>query len=165
MTDTGTTYVLLPPATMIEYFSAALKAKLHSTGLYTVSCDPAITILPDFTITFTPPTPAGSIIRPSGSGGINLGPCHAVIPGEYFIGNPTGDNDGMCEAAIGNMVSGDGFDVILGDVFLASQLVVFDLGDPNGEVDSKYPTHGQIGFAPKPVNTESSKEVLHDEYC
>jgi aspergillopepsin I len=86
-----------------------------------------------------------------------MGPYHAVIPGEYFIGNPTGNDDGMCEAGIGNAGSGEAFDVVLGDVFMVSQLVVFDLGNPNGVVDSKYPTHGQIGFAPKPATNITVK--------
>jgi aspergillopepsin I len=101
--------------------------------------------MPNFTITFTPSALVASFIQPSSSGGINTQPYHAVIPGEYFIGNPTGKNDGMCQAGINNVGSGQAWDIILGDVFLMSQLVVFDMADPNGSVDSNYPSHGQIG--------------------
>lgn len=90
-----------------------------------------------------------------------MGPYNAVIPGKYFIGNPTGKNDGMCEAGIGNAISGEAFDVILGDVFMVSQLVIFDLGSPNGVVDSNYPTHGQIGFAPKPATNVTLKPAYN----
>lgn len=150
-TDTGTTNILLTPAATSEYFSAVPKSTQKSPGVYTVPCDPATAALPNLTITFTPPQPVASFVQPSSSGGLNTLPYHAVVPGEYFIGNPTGDNDGMCQAGIGNVGAGEPWDVILGDVFLMSQLVVFDLGDPNGSVDSNYPSHGQIGFAPKPA--------------
>jgi aspergillopepsin I len=140
----------------LEYFSTAPNAQLQSTGVYTVPCNPTTAALPKLTITFTPPQPVTSFIQPSSSGGINTQPYHAVIPGEYFIGNPTGKNDGMCQAGIGNVGSGQPWDIILGDVFLMSQLVIFDVGDPNGSVDSSYPSYGQIGFAPKPANNTSS---------
>jgi aspergillopepsin I len=120
-----------------------------------VPCDPAAAKLPNLTITFTPPQPVSTLVQPGGSGGISTKPYQAVIPGEYIIGNPTGNNDGMCHAGINNAGSGQAWDAILGDVFMMSQLVVFDLGDENGSVDSKYPSHGQIGFAPKPVGNSS----------
>jgi aspergillopepsin I len=153
--DTGTTNVILPSATVDEYFSAVPKAQKQSEGVYTVPCDAGTAALPNFTITFTPSAPVASFIQPSSSGGINTQPYHAVIPGEYFIGNPTGKNDGMCQAGINNVGSGQAWDIILGDVFLMSQLVVFDMADSNGSVDSNYPSHGQIGFAPKPSNATS----------
>lgn len=57
----------------------------------------------------------------------------------------------MCQGGMNNMGAEQPWDIILGDVFLMTQLVVFDVADPNGSVDSSYPSHGQIGFAPKPA--------------
>ena len=51
------------------------------------------------------------------------------------------------------------WDIILGDVFLMTQLVVFDVADPNGSVDSSYPSHGQIGFAPKPAQCDHIRNL------
>ncbi|KIN05079.1 hypothetical protein OIDMADRAFT_101895 [Oidiodendron maius Zn] len=149
--DTGTTNVLLPPSVVDAYFAAAPQAKKQSEGVYYVPCDATTAALPNFTITFTPPQPVASFIQPSSSGGINTRPYNAVIPGKYFIGNPTGKNDGMCQGGMNNMGAEQPWDIILGDVFLMTQLVVFDVADPNGSVDSSYPSHGQIGFAPKPA--------------
>ena len=141
---------------MDEYFGAAPNAKKQSEGVYNVPCDANTAALPDFTITFTPPQAVASFIQPSSSGGINTQPYNAVIPGKYFIGNPTGKNDGMCQGGMNNANSGQSWDIILGDLFLMTQLVVFDLADPNGSVDSSYPSHGQVGFAPKPNNATRS---------
>lgn len=152
LTDTGTTNLLLPPDVVIKYFSAVPKAQKESDGVYTIPCDAATAALPNLTITFTPPKPVARFIQPSSSGGINTQPHHALIPGKYFIGNPTGKNDGMCQAGINTVSPEQPWDVILGDVFLMSQLVIFDMADPNGSADSSYPDHGQIGFAPKPTN-------------
>jgi aspergillopepsin I len=79
-------------------------------------------------------------------------PYNTVVPGEYLIANPTGNNDGMCQSGLGTQTSGQAWDIILGNVFMMTQLIVFDVADPNGSVDSKYPSHGQVGFAPKPSN-------------
>ena len=63
----------------------------------------------------------------------------------------------MCQSGLGKQDPGQGWDVILGNVFMMSQLIVFDMADPNGSVDSSFPSHGQIGFAPKPgSNTTAS---------
>lgn len=67
-----------------------------------------------------------------------------------MIGGASGKNDSMCSGSINANDKGNGWDVILGDVFLESQLVVFDLGSDNGSKDKSVPPKGQIGFAPKP---------------
>lgn len=154
--DTGTTNILLPPDIVVKYFSAVPKAQKKSDGFYTVPCDAATAALPNLIINFTPPEPVASFIQPSSSGGINTKPYRVVIPGKFFIGNPTGKKDDMCQAGINNVTPDQPWDIILGDVFLMTQLVIFDLADPNGSVDSRYPNHGQIGFAPKPTNITTS---------
>lgn len=156
MIDSGTTNILLPTAAVDEYFSAAPKAIKQSDGSYHVPCDAAAADLPKFTITFTPPKPVANFVQPSSSGGVNTEPYSAVIPGEYFIGNPTGNSDGLCQSGIQVQGSGQSWDIILGNVFMMSQLIVFDVADSNGSVDSSYPTHGQIGFAPKPTDNSTT---------
>lgn len=73
------------------------------------------------------------------------------MPGQYLIGGLDGKNDGKCAGGISAQSKGNGWDYILGDVFLESQLVVFDLGQSvNGVADPGLPTRGQIGLGAKP---------------
>jgi aspergillopepsin I len=149
---------LLPQDAVTEYFSQVPSSQPPASqgGTYLVPCDSTKAALPPLTFTFTPPAPKAQLVQPGGSGGLNTKPYNAVIPGNYFIGNPTGKNDGMCQAGLGAVGTGQAWDVILGDVFLMSQLVVFDLGDANGQNDENFPQHGQIGFAPKPSGNGTS---------
>lgn len=105
--------------------------------------------MPDFQLNFEPPA-AANLNSPVGSGGIGSGPYTASVPGIYLIGNQSGKKDEMCQASISQSDKGNGWDIILGDAFLISQLVVFDAGSSNGNKDKSLPSRGQIGFAPKP---------------
>lgn len=106
--------------------------------------------MPDFHLTFTPPKSVGDTHYPAGKGGSQVSQSYtAIIPGNYLIGVPTG-KDNMCFGAVSSVDKGSGWDIILGDVFLMSQLVVFDLGNSNGNKNKNLPIRGQIGFAQKP---------------
>lgn len=106
--------------------------------------------MPDFQVIFTPPKADSPTHYPAGKGGSSINPYTAVVPGQYLIGSGSGKNDGMCQGSISGTDKGNGWDVILGDAFLTSQLVVFDLSSDNGSKDKDAPSKGQIGFAPKP---------------
>jgi aspergillopepsin I len=106
--------------------------------------------MPDFQVFFKPPKAENPTHYPAGKGGSSIAPYTATVPGAYMIGSASGNNDGMCQGTITSNDKGNGWDIILGDVFLMSQLVVFDLGNSNGSKDKDAPAHGQVGFAPKP---------------
>ena len=62
----------------------------------------------------------------------------------------------MCQASITASEKTKNWDLILGDAFMMSQLVVFDMGGANGYSGKDWPERGQIGFASKPdLNTGS----------
>ena len=151
LVDTGTTNVILSSKIAKEYFATVPGAKTEDSKSWFVPCTPPEDTMPDFTFTFSPTAPVATAVFPKGSGGNKQEVYEAVIPGEYLIGNQSGKNDGMCQASVtGQEKTGNGWDVILGDVFFMNQLVVFDLGDANGTKEKDFPERGQIGFAPKP---------------
>jgi len=134
------------------YYAAVPKSTTTDSRSWFVPCDPAASTLVDYTIRFTPPSLKAGISPnfPAGSGGVKRDPYNAVVPAANLIGSPSGKNDGMCQGGIMGVSSGNKWDIILGDAFMMSQLIVFDMGSVNGVDDKNMPTIGQIGFAPKP---------------
>lgn len=133
-----------------EYFASVPKA-VQNGDEWLVPCNQSDAQMPDLLFTFEPPKATGTTHFPAGPGGSSTASYAASVSGKYFIGNLSGNNDGMCQANINQAGEGTGWDIILGDTFLVSQLVVFDVGSDNGNTDKRNPTKGQIGFAPKPA--------------
>ncbi|KAH8599907.1 aspartic peptidase domain-containing protein [Bisporella sp. PMI_857] len=150
--DTGTTNIMMPQDMAKKYFSAVPKSKTTDSKNWLVPCNASDAALPDLTITFSPPAPDkdAAIMLPAGKGGVKQEKYNAVVPGSLLIGNLSGKNDGMCQAGITGSDKSNGWDLILGDVFMMSQLIVFDIGDANGSRNKNFPERGQVGFAPKP---------------
>jgi len=143
---------MLPVDSAKAYYAAVPKSTTTDSKTWYVPCDPSSAAMPDFTVTFKPPTLAAGAPAnfPAGPAGVKRDPYNAVVSGSFLIGGGSGKNDGMCQGAIQGTSNGNGWDAILGDVFMMSQLIVFDMGDPNGTKDKNMPEAGQIGFAPKP---------------
>ena len=147
--DTGTTNIMMTPEMAKKYYALlGSKATTTDSKNWLVPCDAGAS-MPDLTFTFQPPTSA-PVNLPTGGGGTSQKTYNAVVPGSFLIGNLSGKNDGMCQASITASEKTKNWDIILGDAFLMSQLVVFDMGGANGYSGKDWPERGQIGFSSKP---------------
>ena len=152
--DTGTTNIMMTPELAKKYYALIPKATTQDSKNWFVPCDAGAS-MPDLTFTFKPP-PSSNTNLPAGSGSTSQEAYNAVVPGSFLIGNLSGKNDGMCQASITASEKNKNWDLILGDAFLMSQLVVFDMGGANGYSGKDWPERGQIGFARKPdLDTKS----------
>lgn len=147
--DTGTTNIMMTPDMAKKYYDLlGSKATTTDSKNWFVPCD-AGDSMPDLTFTFQPPSSSNANL-PGGSSDTGQKAYNAVVPGSFLIGNLSGKNDGMCQASITASDKTKNWDLIFGDAFLMSQLVVFDMGGANGYSGKDWPERGQIGFTPKP---------------
>ena len=115
--DTGTTLMLLPAAMVKDYYSEVPGAQNQSVGWVF----PCTTTLPDLTLMMSTGIPGGD-------------PAYAVVQGEFMNRSAVINGSEMCW---GGIQTGPDNLSILGDVFLKSQFVVFDMAAP------------RLGFAPQ----------------
>lgn len=120
--DTGTTNILIAKDIAKEYYAKVSGSESKDGKQYTIPCDAT---MPDFTIRFSPPALVSGAPSnfPAGNGGVKRDPYEAVVSGKYLIGNHVSNQPGSkCVGSLQGNDKGNGWDAILGDVFLMSQV-------------------------------------------